>query len=540
MQEHLTLCTVLAVLALCVALLWFGLRLLRNHGTERHIRLFGGHGAKCRTWLPYGLDFIFKALVSAVQDEDLLFWNRLFRRHANQHRPYTIEVNATGRRIVYTSDPDNIKAILTDQFDDYGKGRWLNKDWRALFGYSILTTDGVQWHAGRRMLRTQLSKDRMSDLDCLERHIQVLLSKISASDSDVVDAKDLFFRFTLDAGTDFFLGQSVQSLSNVPQGVKFAEALDRCQRFVVLRAMAGKAGGLFPQARFRRDLGTINGFVNVMVQRALLLSDDELAKAESDKSFNFLHTLIMHSRDPTVLRDQLIAVLIGARDTTACCLSWLFYSLAQNQQVLGKLREEVVSTVGTVAAPTYTQMKEMKYLQNTIKETLRLYPSVPYNIRYALKDTSLPRGGGEDGMQPIGILERTPIVYSIHHLHFTPKHYPPAGSGFPHPSHFVPERWDRWHPRPWTYLPFNGGPRLCVGQQFALTEVAYSVVRILQRHESINWLGSREPVYSSSASSGGNLVEEFMAHQCLAMRSEVVMAPHGEVRLGFGKASERR
>lgn len=116
-------------------------------------------------------------------------------------------------------------------------------------------------------------------------------------------------------------------------------------------------------------------------------------------------------------------------------------------------------------------------------------PRVPYNVRVALQDTTLPRGGGADGTQPIAVAKDTPIGYSTFILQRRPDIYPSTSSTFAHHLEFSPERWDSWTPKSWTYIPFNGGPRICIGQQFALTEMAYTVVRILQTFERVEWRG---------------------------------------------------
>lgn len=85
-----------------------------------------------------------------------------------------------------------------------------------------------------------------------------------------------------------------------------------------------------------------------------------------------------------------------------------------------------------------------------MNETLRLYPIVPFNVRMALKDTTLPRGGGPDGNSPIGILKDTPIGYSTLAMQRRADIYPPTSSGFPPIDDFVPERWDNWQPKHWT------------------------------------------------------------------------------------------
>ena len=163
--------------------------------------------------------------------------------------------------------------------------------------------------------------------------------------------------------------------------------------------------------------------------------------------------------------------------------------------MVAKLQREILSHVGPSQAPTYADLKSMRFLQHTINEALRLYPVVPINARLALRDTTLPHGGGPDGNAPVGILKETPIIFSPFCLQRRPDLYPAelpvaksnekASKAFPDPASFCPERWDTWTPRPWTYVPFNGGPRICQGQQFALAEIGFVVVRVLQHFDRV-------------------------------------------------------
>lgn len=210
------------------------------------------------------------------------------------------------------------------------------------------------------------------------------------------------------------------------------------------------------------------------------------------KSDTFLHALARFTRDPKVIRDQLIAVLLAGRDTTAATLSWAFLELARNPRVVEKLRKEIVDRLGSNGSPpNYSDIKEMKYLTWIINETLRLYPAVPFNVRTSLTDTSLPRGGGPDGLSRFGVRERTAVGYSTVLMHRRADLYPPISPTFPYdPSEWVPERWATWTPKAWQYIPFNGGPRICIGQQFAMVEMAYTICRIMQNFDSISDLGN--------------------------------------------------
>ena len=153
-----------------------------------------------------------------------------------------------------------------------------------------------------------------------------------------------------------------------------------------------------------------------------------------------------------------------------------------------KIREEVFQVIGRHGRPTFDKLKQMKYINNVLNEVLRLYPIIPFNVRAALKDTTLPRGGGPDGMQPIAILKDDPIGYSPLFMQRRKDLFGPDA------DEFKPERWETWHPQPWTYVPFNGGPRICLGQNFALTEMQYVIARLFQEYEYVENRETREHV----------------------------------------------
>ena len=243
---------------------------------------------------------------------------------------------------------------------------------------------------------------------------------------------------------------------------------------------------LVPRGSFRAGLKVLNEFVTPYIDQVLAMSPAELeSKTKNAEGYTFLHALAGFTRDRQMLRDQLVAVLLAGRDTTASTLSWTFYELARHPEAFDRLRKEIIDTLGKDTPPTYDDLKNMKYLQWVMNETLRLYPVVPFNVRLALKDTTLPRGGGPDGMQPFAVLKDTPVGYSPLVMQRRADLYPPSDDPNMAVENFYPERWGVWQPKPWQYIPFNGGPRLCVGQQFALTNMGYTIVRILQRFDRL-------------------------------------------------------
>jgi cytochrome P450 len=156
-----------------------------------------------------------------------------------------------------------------------------------------------------------------------------------------------------------------------------------------VRAKFGPLWWLYYDANYAPALRILNDFIAPFVQKSL--------SEKVDEAKNFAQTLAEFTDDPKVIRDNLVNILLAGRDTTAATLSFLFQELAHDPQVYQRLREEVLQHVGADGELTYANLKEMKYLQNCLNETLRLYPIVPVNGRYALVDTTLPLGGGSDG-----------------------------------------------------------------------------------------------------------------------------------------------
>jgi cytochrome P450 len=246
---------------------------------------------------------------------------------------------------------------------------------------------------------------------------------------------------------------------------------------------------LIPRRWYLQSIKVIEEFILPFIDETLNLRAEELEKiTKQEKTFTFLHAMANFTRDPKVIRDQLIAVLLAGRDTTAATLSWTFYEISNYPEIWAKLRREVLDVVGPDREPTYDDLKNLKYLTYTLNETLRLYPSVPFNVRYALSDTSLP--SSVPGAPDTTIVAGDAVFYATIGMQRRADLYPPPSEKFAPAAVYSPDRWEGWQPKAWQYVPFNGGPRICVGQNFAMTEMAYVMVRLAQRFERVEYRGN--------------------------------------------------
>lgn len=341
---------------------------------NRAIRRLGAFAPSVKARLPFSIDVVLRSISNATSNKDLDFWAWLFAWSPNKHSP-TVEVSLARQRFIFTADPENIKAILATQFQDYGKGEPFHEDWKHFLGDSIFATDGDQWHNSRQLIRPQFVKNRVADLDIFEKHVRHLLSKIGGRGEEV-DICALFYCFTLDSATDYLLGKSVDSLDD--PNTEFASAFAEVQRVQNTIARAGPFNKLLPKGTFWAGLKVINDFVEPFIESVLRMNIADL-KEKTNQSF--LHALAATgTRDRKVIRDQVVAVLLAGRDTTAGALSFTFQELSNHPEIVQKLRREILERVGPMEAPTYEDLKNMPYLQHCMNETLRLYPSVPFNV----------------------------------------------------------------------------------------------------------------------------------------------------------------
>ncbi|KAG6180225.1 hypothetical protein E4U27_002898 [Claviceps purpurea] len=431
-----------------------------------------------------GLDLTRKQLRAAKAHKTLEEATERFKKYGNTFRSRQF-LQST----IMTIEPDNIKTVLALKFDDYGIGHRL-KDFGPLLGSGIFDTDGQHWHSSRALIRPNFTRDQVADLAAFERLIPDLFSLIPRDGKTTVDLQDIFFCYTIDSATEFLFGQSVGSLKKIPDAeISFAEAFNCAQDAIRMRGLLG------PLYIFGRDPKTAKceticrdiaqkfaeGAIEAVENQRRSQTDDETH--EKPTKYVFSHELARRTSNKRRILDELMNVLLAGRDTTASLLSNLFFMLAKNPVVWAKLQAEVATLEGRL--PTFEELRKLKYLRCCLNESLRIHPVVPMNSRKAVKDTFLPLGGGPDGTSPVFVPKGTRMVYSTYAMHRRADLYGPDA------DEFRPERWETGKLLPrWEYLPFNGGPRVCLGQQYALTEASYVIVRIAQEFSGLE---SRDP-----------------------------------------------
>ena len=215
-----------------------------------------------------------------------------------------------------------------------------------------------------------------------------------------------------------------------------------------------------PRLGYRRHLRQMDDYLFALIAAR---------RANLGEPTDLLGSLIATGMRDDLIRDQLLTMLIAGHDTSTALLAWALYLMAIHPDVQARVYDEVEATLGTREA-ALADVGQLNYLDQVIKETLRLYPPIHLGSRIAATEIAV-----QDYLLPAG----TRVLYSIYLSHRHRDYWPDAHRF--DPDRFAPEV-ARQRPA-YVYLPFGGGPRNCIGTAFAQVEAKIVLARIVQQFE---------------------------------------------------------
>ncbi|KAJ7459777.1 cytochrome P450 [Mycena latifolia] len=416
--------------------------------------------------------------------------------------------------IILTTSPEHIKIILATDFNNYVKGEKFQYGMSSVLGTGVFNSDGEMWKFHRSMTRPFFSRDRVSHFEIFDRHADLLIQllKTRMRTGYAIDFQDLVGRFTMDSATEFLFGSCVNSLhaslpfphnaafptpesdsAHAQVAIAFSAAFNESMMRISNRARIGWA---WPLVEMWSDstlqpMKIVSAYIDPIIHEAVekkklanSLRDKKLEKADDEvaEGETLLDELLNVTSDPKVLKDETLNILLAGKDTTQWTTTVIMYFLAMYPKVNLRLREEVLQHVGPSRRPTYDDIRDMKYLRAVINEAMRLYPSVPFNVRESINATTWPSPNPNE--KPIYIPAGTQVPYSVLMMHRRKDLWGPDA------EEFDPDRWldERLKTTLLTnsfmFLPFNAGPRICLGQQFAYNEMSFILIRVLQNFSS--------------------------------------------------------
>jgi cytochrome P450 len=375
-----------------------------------------------------------------------------------------------GPVVVYgVSSPELAAEVLTDsaRFGKLGEDNPL----RLVLGTGLLTSsDHESWLRNRRMMQPVYARANLTGM---------YATMVASTDNWMAHLADTYrpgaqldlhselMRVTLDIVSRCMFSTNVlDELTTIgPRAVDIAInfAFNRLQN-----PFSPPLGWPTPaNRRFRQVMTAIDGLMYRLINE----------RRAGGAAHHDLLEMLLACRDEdtgagmtdTELRDEVITTFAAGHETTAITLTWAVYLLSQNPKVRRRLQDEV-DTVLAGRTPALADLPRLPYTAQVFAEAMRLYPSAPIVPRLTQRDTEVGGRALPGGSR---------VLVNLYNIHRHPQHWPDAERF--DPDRFAPQTQKDRHR--FAYLPFGGGPHLCIGKHFALMEANLLLAALTQKYE---------------------------------------------------------
>ena len=398
-----------------------------------------------------------------LRSEGLLpFLERSWRRYGD-----VFSVNL-GFPVVVIAHPEGIKRVLAGNAKNYVKGKTYDGV-RRVIGNGLLALEGEAWKSRRALVQPAFHRQALGKLteamvETGARHFDALRARHGAEPFELDAHRDMV-ELTLDVVVAALFGKELTEAAHVSYEALGAalDLVSKQSNGLVLPRWVPTPGN----RRFHRTMQEVEGAVYRVIA----------AGRKGGAGEGTLLSMLLDSKDASTgeflsdrdARDEVFTMFVAGHETTALTLTWLFTLLDGRPDVLGKMKAEVDTALGD-RDPRFEDVPKLTYLRQVVDETLRLRGPVAMNARTAVAD---------DELMGKRIRKGDVVMPFFHGLHRHP-------SFWAAPEQFDPERFSPQQSQgrdAWSYLPFAGGQRQCIGNTFSLVETVVLLAQLLRRFE---------------------------------------------------------
>lgn len=366
------------------------------------------------------------------------------------------------------NDPAAIKHVLQDNAKNYVKGFGYNQ-LVPLLGTGLLTSEGEFWRRQRKLAQPAFHRQRIAGFaETMTRATQDMLvrwKEFSSSGQSFDVAKEMM-RLTMRIAGETLLSADVSAeADNVGKalGTLIPEANRRILSLVHIWDRVPS-----PRNRkYRKALEDLDRIVMAIIEQ----------RRKTKESKGDLLSMLMAAQDEETgegmtdkqLRDEVMTIFLAGHETTANALSWTWYLLSKHPYIQRKLYEELREVLGD-RTPVFEDVARLRYTTKIVEESMRLFPPAWIISREAIAD---------DEVCGYKIPKGTVVILSPYTAHRNPIYWD-------NPEGFDPERFSEHavaSRTKYTYFPFSGGPRQCIGNNFAMMEAVLIIACIAQHYQ---------------------------------------------------------
>ncbi|KAL2903450.1 Cytochrome P450 86B1 [Bienertia sinuspersici] len=400
---------------------------------------------------------------------------------------------------IMIADPIKIEHILKTKFKNFPKGEYYRERFRELLGNGIFNSDDDEWREQRRIATSEMHTTRFVQYSLTTMQSLVIEKQVNLSRENAMDLQELLLRFTFDNVCVAAFGVDPGCLALDLPEIPFAKAFEEATEYSLFRFLVPpfiwktmRFLNLGKERKLKHAVKTVHEFAETTVKNRKA-DLNKAGKLVHDDPSDLLSRLIKmdHTKNPQgiisntyfsnkFLKDFCTSFILAGRDTSSVALVWFFWLLHEHSSVEDKILlelHEILAERGTNGEQSEIvfqadELDKMVYLQAAISESLRLYPSVPIDIKQAKEDDVLPDGTliqkGNRILYHVYAMGRIKPIWGEDCLEFKPERWLKDGQ-------FVSEN-------QFKYLVFNAGPRLCVGKKFAYTQMKMVAASVLLRY----------------------------------------------------------
>jgi len=401
-------------------------------------------------------------LLSSIQRDTPGFLLRCTRQYGD-----LVRFEVGGLQAFLVNEADGVRHILQDNHRNYTKNTIQYNALATITGRGLLTSDGALWFRQRRLEQPAFSRPCLAALDqVVVPVVQKMFERWQEERREELDIDREMMRVALE-----IVGKVLFSIDLTSQAHELTGAVLTCLDHIIFRARNPLAlPAWLPTARnqrFQRALRTLDEVIYHLIH---------LRQSAGSPGEDLLGMLLQARDEETgdpmpdrQLRDEVITLLIAGHETVASALTWSWVLLSLNPSVRLQMRAEVENTLQG-RLPTTADLPNLSFTGQVFSEALRLYPPAWLITRQAVDSDEI---GG------FRIPPRALIILSPYTIHRNPSYWE-------NPEGFVPQRFEEhgegaaMRPR-YAYIPFGGGPRLCIGSQFAQIEGQLILAMVTQR-----------------------------------------------------------
>ncbi|KAL5232091.1 hypothetical protein ABZP36_030867 [Zizania latifolia] len=419
----------------------------------------------------------------------------------------------TNLHCVVTADPRNLEHLLKTKFGSFPKGPYFRDTVRDLLGDGIFGADDEVWRRQRKAASLEFHSAEFRALtasslvELVHGRLLPVLADAEASGA-AVDLQDVLLRLTFDNVCMIAFGVDPGCLQPGLPEIPFAKAFEDATEATIVRFItpttvwrAMRALGVGHERVFQRSLAGVDKFAYDVIRKrkeeVAAENGGQATSAGAGRRSDLL-TVFTKMRDADTgaaaysdkfLRDICVNFILAGRDTSSVALAWFFWLLGNNPAVEANILEEIEGIVAarrrSSSPPPASsaeaeeelvfhpeEVKRMDYLHAALSEALRLYPSVPVDHKEVVEDEVFPDGT---------VLKKgTKVIYAMYAMGRMESIW---GEDC---REYKPERWLRdgrfMSESAYKFTAFNGGPRLCLGKDFAYYQMKFAAASILHRY----------------------------------------------------------